>query len=172
MDKPEFLKDFNLSPIVIIAAMAKNRVIGHNNTIPWKLPEDMINFKKMTEGSNIIMGRKTWESLPNKPLINRNNFVITRQDNYKAPGAIVFNNLKDALAYLDETRVTYIIGGAEIYKEALPLADRLFITDIDIECEGDAYFPEFKKDWKIITVHNHVSNRDRIHFSYTIYERR
>lgn len=128
--------------VVIIAAVAKNRVIGYQGKIPWKIPEDLRRFKQLTRGHTVIMGRKTWESL-RKPLPERRNLVLSRQEEFHPAGAEVFSNLSDALQ--GQQGIVFIIGGAEIYREAWPRADRLEITEVDQEPRGDAFFPEV--DW-------------------------
>lgn len=130
--------------IVIIAAVAKNRVIGKDNRLLWNIPEDMAHFKALTTGQTVIMGRKTWESLPERfrPLPNRRNIVISRQADYAAPGAEVAASLEIALNLASTAERVFIIGGEQIYRQAMPIADRLEITEVDLEPEGDAWFPE------------------------------
>src|ERR1041385_4080876 len=127
--------------ISIIAAVAKNGVIGKSNDLPWRLPDDMKYFMQTTQGHHVIMGRKNYESLPEKfrPLPNRTNIVVTRQKDFHAPACTVVNELKDGvqLAAKNQEQNLFIIGGAEIYKLALPLTDTLFLTEIDAEVEGD-----------------------------------
>ncbi|MCB0377081.1 MAG: dihydrofolate reductase [Bdellovibrionales bacterium] len=137
-----------------IAAMAKNRVIGVDGNLPWDLPEDMKFFREKTKNSIVVMGRKTYESL-GKPLPKRLNVVITRQKDYKVPeGVFVFNDIEAALKFCegktkDWGEEVFIIGGGEIYKQALPMSDQLYVTMIDKEFEGDAKFPEFEADFII-----------------------
>lgn len=137
--------------IVIIAAVAKNRVIGRDNQLIWNIPEDMAHFKALTAGQTVIMGRKTWESLPPRfrPLPGRRNIVVTRQSEYAAPGAEVADSLKNALKLAStvtlgsaESTTAFIIGGEQIYTQAMAFAQRLEITEVDLEPEGDAWFPE------------------------------
>ena len=138
--------------IVIIAAVAKNRVIGKDNTLIWNIPEDMAHFKALTSGHTVIMGRKTWESLPPRfrPLPGRRNIVISRQADYAAPGAELAGSLAQAIALAANDATTFIIGGEQIYRQAIDLADRLEITEVDLEPEGDAWFPEIATvNWKI-----------------------
>jgi len=148
-----------MKPIVsIIAAMAADqRVIGVSNTLPWHLPEDLKRFRKMTTGHSILMGRKTYESI-GRPLPNRENIVITRNVDYQTTGCIIRHTLEDAIAHCSGSDEIFIIGGAELYKQALPLADRMYLTEIIIQppdsflisFEGDAHFPEFSSsDWVI-----------------------
>jgi dihydrofolate reductase len=132
--------------ISLIAALAKNRVIGKDNDLPWHLPDDMKFFMQSTKGHCVIMGRKNYDSLPPKyrPLANRTNIVVTRQQGFVAEGCHVVHAMEDAFAYakqLNETEL-FIIGGAEIYKQALPYADLLYLTEIDAIVTGDTYFPE------------------------------
>lgn len=139
--------------ISIIVAIANNNVIGKDNQLIWHLPADMNYFKEKTSGHCIISGRKNYESIPEKfrPLPNRTNIVITRQINYTAPGAIVVESIEDAIKKAKETGDTeiFIIGGAEIYKQFLRYADRMYITKIHHSFEGDTFFPEYNDlNWK------------------------
>ena len=140
-----------MSEIVIIAAVARNRVIGKDNRLLWNIPEDMAHFKALTAGHTVVMGRKTWESLPPRfrPLPGRRNIVISRQTDYGAPGAEVADSLESALKMASTAATVFIIGGAQIYTQSLTLADRLEITEVDLEPEGDACFPEIAAvDWE------------------------
>jgi dihydrofolate reductase len=132
-----------------IAAMARGRVIGHGNALPWRVPEDLRFFKTMTVGHSIIMGRKTYEST-GKPLPQRRNIVITRQAGYVAPGCEVVGTLEEAVALARTSDPSpFIIGGAEIYRQALPMLTRMYLTFIDREVPGDAFFPEYDAaDWR------------------------
>lgn len=137
--------------IVIIAAVAKNRVIGRDNQLIWNIPEDMAHFKALTAGHTVVMGRKTWQSLPPRfrPLPGRRNIVISRQADYAAPGAEVADSLENALKLASTATTVFIIGGEQIYTRAMSLADRLEITEVDLESEGDAWFPEIAAvDWE------------------------
>jgi len=134
--------------ISLIVAMDKNKVIGKNNSLIWKLPEDMKRFKQLTLNKPVVMGRKTFESI-GKPLPNRLNIILTREKNYSAEGCVVVHSVKEALNASKNNEEIMVIGGAQIYKEFLPLANRMYITLIEKEFEGDAYFPEYnKEDWK------------------------
>ncbi|MCX7163958.1 MAG: dihydrofolate reductase [Betaproteobacteria bacterium] len=128
--------------LTLIAAIAGNGVIGIDNHLPWQLPQDLKRFKALTLGNAVIMGRKTWESLPAKarPLPGRRNIVVTRNAGYAAAGATVAASLAAAIAAA-ESGEAFVIGGAELYQSALPLADRLQLTEIDTICEGDTWFP-------------------------------
>lgn len=130
--------------ISLIVAVAKNNVIGNSNTLPWHLPADMKFFKEKTTGHCVISGRKNYESIPEKfrPLPNRTNIVITRQTDYKAPGAIVVHSLEAAIKKAEETgdQEIFIIGGAEIFKQSMRYADRLYLTRIHHSFDGDVFF--------------------------------
>ena len=129
--------------IIIIAAMAENRVIGKDNALPWSLKEDMARFKELTMGCPCVMGRKTWESLPKKPLPGRLNVVISRSlAAGDAPGATVLSSLQDAVQHCAGHEKIFICGGASIYREALALAHKIELTVIHRQYEGDAFFPE------------------------------
>jgi len=138
-------------------AMAQNRVIGRNNNLPWHLPEDLKYFKRITMGKPIIMGRKTFESI-GKALPGRTNIVVTRNPDYSAEGIRIVSSLDEArslsesIVKTDGMEEVVVIGGAEIYRLAMPLADRLYLTEIHAEVEGDTYFPEFDRSlWQEVT---------------------
>jgi dihydrofolate reductase len=135
-----------VKPLTLIAALAKNGVIGIANKLPWHLPEDLQHFKALTTGQAVIMGRKTWESLPPKfrPLPGRHNIVVTRDGGYVADGATVVHSLEEAAAAAGES-TAFVIGGAELYRQALPLCGRLELTEIDADFAGDAHFPDFDR---------------------------
>ncbi len=141
--------------ISLIAAMGKNRVIGKNNALPWKLPEDMKRFKEMTQGKPVIMGRKTFESI-GKALPNRKNIILTKDKNYRVENCIVVQSANGALKAAEGAGEVMIIGGEQIFKEFLPKADKIHLTIIDKDFEGDTYFPEYdKKEWKEIKKERH-----------------
>lgn len=143
-----------MAEIVIIVAVAQNRVIGKDNRLIWNIPEDMARFKALTAGHTVLMGRKTWESLPPRfrPLPGRRNIVISRQADYAAPGAELAHSLESALALAASDETVFVIGGADIYRQALPLADRLEITEVELSPEGDSWFPEISADdWQETT---------------------
>lgn len=135
--------------ISMIAAMSRNRVIGKNNDIPWHLPNDFKFFKDTTKHHHVIMGRKNYESLPHKfrPLPDRTNIIITRQPDYPVEGAQVVSSLEESLelARTAGEAEAFIIGGGEIYKLGLDIAEIIYLTEIDAEIVGDVYFPEFDK---------------------------
>jgi dihydrofolate reductase len=163
--------------ISLIAAQAQNRVIGKDNDLPWKLPDDMKFFMQTTKGHYVIMGRKNYDSLHEKfkPLPNRTNIVVTRQHHFQAPGCIVVNSVEKALEIAREGNETetFVIGGAEIYKLALPDANRIYLTEIKATIEGDTYFPEFdKKQWQEISRTGHPADeRHPFAFDFVVYER-
>jgi dihydrofolate reductase len=136
MKKPE---------IAIIVAMAKNRTIGVNNTLPWRIPEDLKHFKALTMGHHMIMGRKTFESI-GKPLPGRITVVVSRDRNLKIDGCIVAHSLAEALAACASDPEVFVVGGADIYAQALGLTDTLYITEIRQDVAGDAWFPEFDRE--------------------------
>ena len=134
--------------ISIIVAMASNRAIGINNQLPWHLPADLKHFKSVTMSKPIIMGRKTYESI-GRPLPGRTNIVITRNPDWSAEGVEVAGSVDDAIACAGDVPEVMIIGGAEIYKLTLAHADRLYVTEVDLQVEGDAFFPEINsEDWQ------------------------
>ncbi len=138
-----------MSEVVLIAALARGRVIGVNNTLPWHLPEDMAHFRNATRGHPVVMGRKTWDSLPPRfrPLPGRRNVVVTRNTAWQAEGAEVAHGLQQALALAGaggSAERVFVIGGAELYAAALPLAHTLLLTEIEADIAGDAHFPAFE----------------------------
>jgi dihydrofolate reductase len=161
-----------------IAAMAENRVIGKNNDLPWKLPDDMKFFMNTTKGHHVIMGRKNYDSLHEKfkPLPNRTNIVVTRQKAFRAPGCIVVNSIDDAIAIArkNSESETFVIGGAEIYKLSLPVTNRIYLTEIHARVDGDTYYPEFSKnEWKEVSRVPHAADeRHPYAFDFVIYEKR
>src|SRR3989344_3197581 len=134
--------------ISIIVAHSRNMAIGKANALLWRLPEDLKRFKKLTTGHPIIMGRKTYQSI-GKPLPDRTSIVVTRDTDLEIPGCIVAHSLVEAIEKAREIdhEEVFIIGGAEIYKQALSLADRLYVTQVDMDVDGDAFFPEYIKDF-------------------------
>lgn len=160
--------------ISIIAAMSKNHVIGKNNKLPWYLPADLRHFKKITTAKPIIMGRKTFESIGKKPLPERKNIIITRDENYQAEGCTVTNSLNDAIKAAGNTTEIMIVGGSQIYKQALEVADRMYITIIDEKFEGDAFFPEWDEQaWQEISREDFSADeKNRYDFSFVTFEKR
>ena len=164
--------------ISMIAAVAENFVIGKDNDLVWRLPDDMKFFMEKTTGHHVIMGRKNFESLPPKyrPLPNRTNIIITRQEDYEAPGAHVVHSLKNALeiASKNNEKEAFIIGGGEIYKIGLDVADTMYLSEIHEIFEGDAYFPEFDKSkWKEIERIAHpVDHKHKHPFDFVTYKKK
>lgn len=155
----------------VIVALAKNRVIGLNNTLPWHLPEDLKRFKQLTMGHHIIMGRKTFESL-GRLLPGRQTVIVTRNPDYKVDGAIVVHSLEQAMSVSSADSEAFLIGGAELYQQSLPLAKRLYLTMIDAEFEGDAYFPEIELDhWDLLEQQDLISQQGWA-FHYLSYQRK
>ncbi|AGF48813.1 dihydrofolate reductase [Candidatus Kinetoplastidibacterium galati] len=131
--------------IIIIVAYSDNRVIGKNNTLPWKLTSDLKSFKKHTINNTIIMGRKTWDSLPKKPLPDRENIVITRR-NIIDCGALTAKSLSEAISLCSPGKKIFVIGGSSIYEQFLPIASRILATEIHSSLNGDSFFPEIRSD--------------------------
>ena len=155
----------------LIAAMARNRVIGRDNTLPWRLPEDLRYFKATTLGKPVIMGRKTWESL-GRPLPGRLNIVVTRNADYRAEGATLVTGLPQAIAAAGEVEEAFVIGGAELYRQALPLAQRIYLTEIATDVDGDASFPEFAdSDWAEIS-RDPQRAESGLEFAFVVYQHR
>lgn len=143
----------------LIFARTANGVIGQDNALPWHLPEDLAHFKRITLGCPVIMGRKTWDSLPPKfmPLPGRRNVVVSRQTHFDAPGAVHANSIQAALDLCASDAHVWIIGGAQMYAHALPLAHSAVVTEIEIECAGDAFAPAFGSHWKETHRERHTS---------------
>jgi len=160
--------------LCLIVARARNGAIGKNGELPWRLSDDLIHFKNTTKGCPVIMGRKTWQSLPKQPLPGRDNIVLSRDGHYAAPGARVFTNVDSAiaagrsLATVAGKPELFVVGGEAIYAAALPYADRLYVTDVDAEIEGDAFFPEFDCDAFKEVASRGVGADEKNQFSYTI----
>lgn len=158
--------------ISIIAAMARNHVIGRNNRLPWHLPADLQHFKATTIGKPMVMGRRTWESLPGL-LPQRTHIVITRDRDFTAAGAIVVHSLEEAISAAGNNDEIMIVGGANLYEQTLSIADKLYLTVIDIEAEGDACFPIFDlADWHEESRESHnADEKNRYDYSFITYRR-
>jgi len=156
----------------LIFARAANGVIGNNNTLPWHLPEDLAHFKRHTSGCPVLMGRKTWDSLPPRfrPLPGRRNLVLTRQSHWQAEGAERCDSLEDALARCADAPEVWVIGGAQLYALALPRAERVVVTEIGQAFEGDAFAPEVGAEWRETARESHVS-ANGLRFSFVMLER-
>jgi dihydrofolate reductase len=164
-------------PIVaLIVAVAENGVIGRDNALPWRIPEDMNWFKARTMGKPCVMGRKTWESFPKRPLPGRTNIVVTRDPAYRAEGAVVVSSLQAALdvAAGEDPDEIMVLGGAEIYAQALPLADRIYLTSVHGEVAGDTTFPALDRaQWNETIVGVHPSSAERpIGYSFIILDKK
>jgi len=153
--------------ISIIAAMAENRVIGRENEMPWDIPSELRRFKETTLGHPVIMGRKTFESIGH-PLPGRKNIIITSQQGYAAAGCIVARDLQRAISACEDSDEVFICGGAAVYTEAMPIADRIYLTIIDEEFDGDAFFPEIPNDFQEI---ERKSYEDILPYDVVIYQR-
>ncbi|QND86801.1 Dihydrofolate reductase [Chromobacterium vaccinii] len=157
--------------LTLVAAMAANRTIGIDNQLPWRLPEDLKHFKATTLGKPVIMGRKTWDSI-GRPLPGRRNIVVTRQADWRADGAETAHSLEEALALAGAVDEACLIGGADLYRQALALADRLCLTEIARDYDGDAHFPVFDPDdWREASREGAVS-ADGLPYAFVEYRRR
>lgn len=165
----------------LIYAQARNGVIGYKGSMPWHLPEDLAHFKRMTLGCPVIMGRKSWDSLPPqfRPLPGRTNVVITRQTDWRADGAIPANHMPEALSICEHISIildpspehVWVIGGGQIYAEALPLAKRIVVTEIDADFEGDTFAPKLGAEWLETTREAHTS-KTGLPYSFVTYARK
>lgn len=160
--------------LCLIVARAKNGVIGKDNDLPWRLSDDLKHFKLVTKGCPVIMGRKTWESLPRRPLPGRDNIVLSRDGQYEARDARVFTSTRAAietaraLARASGKSEIFVTGGSAIYAAALPIADRLYITEVDTSLDGDASFPDFDEAQFQETESRHVPAGEKNQFAFTI----
>ena len=157
--------------VSFVVAIAENNAIGKNNELLWSLPKDMKHFKEITSGHTIIMGRKTFDSM-GKPLPNRRNIVITRKKDLNIPGAEVVNSLDQALTLCNNEQEVYVIGGAEIYNEALPKTDRIYLTRVHKSFEADAFFPELNpEEWVETAREEHLPDeKNQIAFTFLTLE--
>ena len=160
-----------MTNLSLIVAFANNHVIGINNTLPWHLPEDLKRFRALTTGHHIIMGRKTFESL-GRLLPGRTTVIVTRNRAYKAEGALIAHSLQAALMLCANDAEPFVIGGAELYQDGLKLADKLYLTKVDLTIDGDAFFPEFDLNlWQESSRETHNSAKG-LPFSYITYMRK
>jgi dihydrofolate reductase len=165
--------------VALIAAFAQNLVVGINNSLPWHLPEDLKYFKRTTSGKAIIMGRKTYESI-GRPLPNRTNIVVSRNPNFSAEGVVMVTSLEEAVKHAENVNMingveeVMIIGGAAIYQASLPMADRLYLTHVHANVEGDAYFPKIDlEQWEEVSREDF--NRDESNpydYSFSVYDKK
>jgi dihydrofolate reductase len=161
-----------VSVVSLVVAMADNGMIGRDGKLPWRIPEDMRRFKALTVGKPCIMGRKTWDSLPRKPLPDRPNIVITRDTGFRAEGAIVVHSFDEALARAGDAAEICIIGGADIYRAALPRTGRIHLTEVHTDVEGDTRLAPFDHaHWCETAREDHVT-ADGLRYSYVTLERR
>jgi dihydrofolate reductase len=155
----------------LIVAMARNRVIGRDGKLPWHLSADLKRFKALTMGHHIVMGRKTWESI-GRPLPGRTSVVITRNPAYAAAGATVVNSVESALKTAAGDSEVFVIGGADIYRSALALADRIYLTELQAEYQGDVLFPPLAAgEWLSGQREHHAAEADQPAWDFVIYER-
>ncbi len=165
--------------VALIWAMTRNRVIGRDNGLPWRLPLDMKHFMTTTRGHPVVMGRRTFESMDRQPLPKRTNIVVTRTPGYAAPGALIAADLSEALALArdrceaDGVEEAFIIGGAGLNAAALAVADRLYVTEIDAEIEGDTWFPELDwSRWRRVSRESFPADQRHAYaFSISVFER-
>jgi dihydrofolate reductase len=142
------------APLALIWAQTTTGVIGGEGDIPWNIPGEQRRFKQLTLGGTVIMGRKTWDSLPERvrPLPGRDNIVVTRSDSFEAPGARVAHSVAEALALADPAKQAWCIGGGQLYAQTIEFADRLEVTEVDLDAPGDAYAPPVREDWRQASV--------------------
>ncbi|HYC35905.1 MAG TPA: type 3 dihydrofolate reductase [Usitatibacter sp.] len=157
----------------LVVAMARNRVIGRDNALPWKLPADLAYFKRVTMGKPVVMGRRTWESI-GKALPGRHNIVVTSNPAYSAPGATVVTSLEDAWKAAGDAPEVAVIGGSRVFEETLPIADRIHLTEVEADVPGDTYFPRFDRSgWSEREVERHAAGeRHALPFRIVLLERR
>lgn len=163
-----------MNELIMIAAAAENNALGINNDLPWHLPDDFKRFKKLTTGHKIIMGRKTLESFP-KALPNREHVVVSRDPNYKPKfPCTLFHSLEEAVAYVKDEATAFIIGGGQIYKQAMELATKIELTRVHTKVEADTFFPEIDLDkWELINEEYHPKDeRHKYDFSYLTFQRK
>jgi dihydrofolate reductase len=157
--------------VALIAAVARNGVIGANNALPWKLPADLARFRALTTGHTVVMGRKTWQSL-GRPLKDRQNVVVTRDRSFAAEGAQIAASLRDALAMSRLPAPVFCIGGGELYADALPLASLMYLTEIDADFEGDVRFPAFdRRAWRVQSREEHL-DANGMRYAFVTYQRK
>ncbi|MFD0940833.1 dihydrofolate reductase [Pedobacter boryungensis] len=162
-----------MNKISIVVAISENNAIGKDNQLLWHLPADLKHFKEITTGGTIIMGRKTYDSI-GKPLPNRRNIVITRKTDLEIPGVEVVNSLQEALSLCTQENEVYIIGGAEIYKHALTLTNRIYLTTVHQSYEADAFFPELpQNEWQEINQEYHKADeKNSVAYTFSTLERK
>jgi dihydrofolate reductase len=162
-----------MSDITLVVAAAENGVIGKDGAIPWRISDDLKRFKALTMGAPIVMGRKTWDSLPKKPLPGRANIVVTRQAGWAAEGAVTAHSLEDAIAkanVTEEAEEIFVIGGAEIYAAAMALANCIELTEVHAQFDGDAMLPPLEGEWDEVFREGHQTE-DGLAYSFVTLER-
>ncbi len=159
--------------ISIIVAMSKNRVIGKDNDMPWHLSDDLKNFKKITMGKPILMGRKTHESIA-RPLPGRENIILTKNQNYFSEGCVVKNNLDEVFSYCEKVTELMVMGGATLYEQTLDKAETLYVTEVRASIDGDTFFPEYDPDqWTEIAKDSFKADENNEYdYSFTVLERK
>ena len=159
--------------ITIIAAAGENNSLGKDNDLVWHLPDDFKRFKELTSGNHILMGRKTFETFP-KPLPNRKHLIITRQEDYQVPeNCFVFDSIQSAFDKVLSDNDIWIIGGGEIYKQSMGIADRIELTRVHSDFEADTFFPEIGEEWELVSEEYHPSDeRHKYDFTYLTYDRK
>lgn len=159
--------------ISLVVAASTNNVIGSDGGLPWHLPDDLRHFKRLTTGNPIVMGRRTFESI-GRPLPNRRNIVMTRDPDYVAPGCDVVSSVREALDLLKDTDEVMIIGGGQVYRDFLPRADRIYLTRVQADVEGDTYFPDIDEaGWRLVSSEPHAADEKHAYaFDVMVFERR
>lgn len=159
--------------ISIFAAIGKNRELGFQNKLPWRLPDDLKRFRDITRGHAVVMGRKTYESI-GRPLPDRKNIIITRNASYVAPGCVVVASLDDAIKAAENDPEVFVMGGAEIYALALNRADKMYLTFVDAAIPADAYFPEFdESQWQLVSEETHAADEKHAYpFVFKVYDKK
>ncbi|MBP1630529.1 MAG: dihydrofolate reductase [Bacteroidetes bacterium] len=158
----------------IIVAIDENNAIGNENKLPWHLSEDLKFFKRTTTAMAVVMGRKTWQSLPIKPLPNRINIVMTRNPDYNLNGVVTMNSVSEVVDFASSGNQTFVIGGAEVYKTFLPLADKLYVTKVYKSYPADAYFPAIDPEIWLLEEESelHYDEKEDVNFKFLVYKRR
>ena len=159
--------------VSLVVAAAKNNVIGRDGELPWHLPDDLRHFKRLTTGKPIIMGRRTFESI-GRPLPDRHNIVMTRDPDYAAAGCDVVTSVSDALKLAGDDTEVMVIGGGQVYRDFLPRADRIYLTRVQAEIDGDTYFPEIDaSEWQLVSSEHHdADDKHAYAFEMMVFERR
>lgn len=157
--------------ISIIVAIAKNNAIGKNNELLWHISDDLKRFKRITDGHTVVMGRNTYLSLPKRPLINRTNIVITDVKSEKFEGCVTVNSIEEAIAACPDNEESFVIGGGAVYRQFLPVANKLYITHVHEDFDADTFFPEIDKTvWKLIDNEDHMpDDKNKFSYSFSIY---